>query len=242
MGRNETLNSEIDRSKKRRIRKSKGLFLILTVTVFFFIITSSIAAPVLIRDFYYAQIDDLELVKDTGYTEEEIRTAYGEVMDYCIGMRSDFAVGRLGYSEEGKQHFEDCRGLFILDLGVLAVTALVLVIWILIRKAVSMRSVLVKGYGPAFWGSVSTLVVFVTVGCLGAIDFDKAFVVFHKIFFPGKSNWLFDPKIDEVIRILPETFFMRCAILIVGLILLQCLVLIFAELIGRRKRHVKRKK
>lgn len=45
-------------------------------------------------------------------------------------------------------------------------------------------------------------------------DFDKAFVVFHHLFFPGKTNWLFNPETDEIIQVLPEAFFRDCAILI----------------------------
>ena len=54
------------------------------------------------------------------------------------------------------------------------------------------------------------------VGGLAALDFDRAFTVFHTIFFPGKDNWLFDPMTDPVILILPEAFFRSCAILILA--------------------------
>ena len=49
--------------------------------------------------------------------------------------------------------------------------------------------------------------------CAIAIDFNKAFVLFHKLFF-SNDDWLFDPATDEVITILPEEFFMQCAVLI----------------------------
>jgi integral membrane protein (TIGR01906 family) len=71
------------------------------------------------------------------------------------------------------------------------------------------------------------------VGSLAAVDFDRAFVIFHKIFFPGKSNWLFDYDADQIIRVLPQDFFMNCAILIgAGLILFSgCLLWI-----GKRRK------
>lgn len=230
-----------DTRKKTRTHKNKGLTLFLSVCVFLFVLTSSIAFPILCKEFYYQQIDDLELVKTTGYSEQQIRTAYKEVVDFCIGAQSEFSVGELKYSLEGKEHFEDCRNLFILDLGVLFVSTVMLVTWVIIRRFVTMRSYRPKGHGPAFWGSISLLGTFVVIGGLGAVDFDTTFVIFHSLFFPGKTNWLFDPRVDQVINILPETFFMRCAIAIVGLILLQCIVLIVADLIrnkrtGRKKR------
>ena len=68
---------------------------------------------------------------------------------------------------------------------------------------------------------------------LAATDFDRAFAVFHGIFFPGKENWLFDPATDPVILLLPEEFFRNCAIAIAASLLLICLVLILR---GRRQK------
>ena len=75
------------------------------------------------------------------------------------------------------------------------------------------------------------------VGLLASLDFERAFVVFHALFFPGKDNWLFDPAVDQIILILPEVFFRNCALLIGGLILLWCAILIGTDLwLGRRRR------
>ena len=79
--------------------------------------------------------------------------------------------------------------------------------------------------------------VFLLVGGLAALDFDRAFVVFHALFFPGKTNWLFDWRADPIILLLPEVFFRNCAILILALLVFWCAVLIAADLLaGRRKR------
>jgi len=78
--------------------------------------------------------------------------------------------------------------------------------------------------------------VFAAVGALAAADFDRAFVIFHSLFFPGKGNWLFDPAKDQIINILPQTFFMNCAILILILLLLGCLALILWDVLPRRKK------
>ena len=59
----------------------------------------------------------------------------------------------------------------------------------------------------------------IVLGCLIASDFDSAFVIFHSIFFPGKDNWQFNPRTDPIIKVLPEQFFLNCAIFIgVGLV------------------------
>ena len=71
------------------------------------------------------------------------------------------------------------------------------------------------------------------LGALAATDFDRAFTVFHGIFFPGKDNWLFDPATDPVIVLLPEEFFRNCAIAIGVSLLGLCLLLLFT---GRRQK------
>ena len=52
------------------------------------------------------------------------------------------------------------------------------------------------------------------------IDFDSAFTAFHKIFF-NNDYWIFNPRLDQIINILPQEFFYHCAVLILSLILLM---------------------
>ena len=74
----------------------------------------------------------------------------------------------------------------------------------------------------------------IAIGALSALDFDRAFVIFHSIFFPGKTNWVFDWYTDQIIRVRPQEFFMDCAILIgVGLITMAVGILIWES---RKKR------
>ena len=76
-------------------------------------------------------------------------------------------------------------------------------------------------------------VALVLIG-LVSINFDKAFVIFHKIFFPGKDNWMFGPG-DQIINALPQQFFMNCAILIASSIVITCSTIIIVQLIKRKK-------
>ncbi|PFN28721.1 TIGR01906 family membrane protein, partial [Bacillus cereus] len=48
-----------------------------------------------------------------------------------------------------------------------------------------------------------------------AINFEKSFVLFHKLLF-SNDYWVFDPEKDPIILMLPEEFFMHaaCAILL----------------------------
>ena len=79
---------------------------------------------------------------------------------------------------------------------------------------------------------VDTMVVgkYLGVGALAALDFGRAFVLFHALFFPGKDNWLFDPRADQIINILPQEYFRSCALLILAILVLGCAALVVFDL------------
>ncbi|MBR3718751.1 MAG: TIGR01906 family membrane protein, partial [Firmicutes bacterium] len=173
----------------------------------------------------------LDMPEKTGWTHEQIRKAYDDMMDFEL-KGADFATGDLKWSEDGMTHFADCKVLFLIDLRILAVTGvLLLAAWILFRSKKETPARL-AGRGPSFWAGVLILVLFGGFGAFAASDFDRAFTVFHKIFFPGKTNWVFDPSRDQIILVMPEEFFRNCAILIAALLAVFVLIYLFA---GRRK-------
>ena len=96
------------------------------------------------------------------------------------------------------------------------------------------------GRGPGFWAAVGLAAVFLVVGALAAANFQRAFVVFHTLFFPGKTNWIFDWRTDPIILLLPEDFFRNCAILILVLLVFWCAVLIAADLLAGRREKKRR--
>ncbi|MBQ3492458.1 MAG: TIGR01906 family membrane protein [Oscillospiraceae bacterium] len=212
--------------------KAKTLTALQAILIAVVILSGAIAAPVLCRPFYYLHIRPLDLPEVVGLTAEQIKTAYNEMMDFCIGISDDFSVGALAWSEEGKAHFADVRKLFVLDLWALIASAVLLTAVTILRRK---NKVLLKGHAPGFWGSVGLGVCFALVGGLATLDFNKAFEIFHKLFFPGKDNWLFDPRQDPIILALPEAFFRNCAILILALILIPCGILVGYDLAKKRK-------
>ena len=211
------------------MKTSKPLCALIAVFAALTLLTAAIAAPILCRPFYYAHIGPLELEKRTGLTREEIETAFNEMLDYCLGA-DQFSTGVLRWSESGKAHFTDVRVLFLLDLRVLAVSAAALAAALLFAWKTGRTPARPLGRGPGFWAGAGLGGTFLLVGALAALDFDRAFVLFHAMFFPGKDNWLFDPAEDQIISILPQEFFRNCAILILVLLVLGCAALILWDL------------
>ena len=213
------------------MKKGRGLFYISCINWMILVLALSIAVPLLIRPFYYAHIKPYHLEEESGYTEAQIKEAYDDMMDYCVYGIGEFKTGVMPFSEEGKAHFEDCAVLFRIDfvLALISViTAVILTVYQRKKGMIPLR----YGHTPQYFAGYFLGGGFLLIGILCALDFDKAFVVFHTIFFPGKTNWIFDWNDDQIIRIMPEEFFRNAGILIVALLFTGCAALILYD---RRK-------
>lgn len=218
------------------MKPSKLLSLFTGVFTALLVLSASIAVPLLCRPFYYAHIKALNLDGYTGLSVEQIKEAFDQVMDYCLGLRPDFAAGVLPFSQSGASHFADVRGLFLLDLWVAVISLAALVILFVLSRKRKLTPAPLLGHGPGFWAAIGLGGLFLIVGGLAATNFERAFVIFHSLFFPGKTNWLFDWRTDPIILLLPEDFFRNCAILILTLLIFWCVVLIAADLLAQRRR------
>lgn len=213
--------------------KHKWLTGLLCVCLALLLISGSIALPIYFRPFYYWQMDTLRVTQRTGYDTQTIVTAYDEVLDYLTIPGREFGTGAMPHSAEGESHFADCRTLFFGNTAVLLLTgATTAILWILLKKK-KFQLYHPKGWHPATWCGGGILGLFLVVGGLAALDFDRAFTVFHKLLFPGKTNWILDPRTDPFVDALPPDFFLNCGLLILGCIGIGCGVLL---LYGHRHR------
>ena len=83
------------------------------------------------------------------------------------------------------------------------------------------------------WPAARTLPA--ALGVLIALNWETVFVLFHKIVF-NNNYWIFNAATDPVITILPDTFFMHCALMILALVVLGSIICLLAY------RHAKHKK
>lgn len=198
------------------------------------VITASIAVPIYFRPFYYWQIEPLGIPEATGYDKQTIMTAYDEVLDYLVLPNREFGTGVFPHSEEGASHFADCKVLFDLN----AILLVVSVIGLLVLEFLRRRQVfcLARPFGrhPAALCGGGVLALFAVVGGLASLNFDRAFEVFHAVFFPGKENWLFNRRVDPIILAMPQEFFMNCAVLILTCVVLCSLGLLAYGLLHRK--------
>ena len=205
----------------------------LALSVFFLILSISIAIPVLARPIYYNHLENTDIEILGPYSKEHIKEAYDDILDYLTFRKKDFSCGVLKFSQSGADHFKDCRNLIGLDLIILLISSISTIILLLFRKSCNLY---LKRLPSPFYSGVLGIALLILVGLLSLDGFTFAFILFHKIFFIGKTNWYFDPSTDEIINYMPESFFLKCAVVIgVSIFLLSAFVIFLS--IKKRKEN-----
>ena len=218
---------------------NKLLTALFGVMVFILIITVSISLPIYLRFFYYLQIEPLEITYYYDYSV--IKTAYNQMLNYLTLPGGTFKTGELPHTAEFASHMKDVKGLFMLNFWGLIISLATVITLLVLNKKKKIELRRPFNMSASFISAVSIFVVIAVIGSLVAVDFDKAFTIFHKIMFPGKSNWLVYPKDDPAILILPSEFFLNCAILIGASVVIISLSVIVFNLIKRHKYAKKHK-
>lgn len=220
------------------MKKARWIDILLSVIAFLatplFFISFAASIPAVFRPFYYACITPLHIEETSGYDRETIVEAYDDVMNF-IWEGAGFKTGSLKWTEEEKAHFEDCVPLFHLQVILASVLGAYLLVFLILRKKNVLRPAKLWGISSVSYGGMFTLLVMAIIGIFAAVDFDKLFNLFHAVFFPGKGNWIFNEKTEQIINILPEEFFAACAGFIVGLVVIFSIIAVVVGVVKREK-------
>ena len=190
-------------------KRSILIHIILSLIVMLFIISASVVITLNFRPLYYFDIGHLNIAETTGMSEEEIRENYDALIDYnSVFFRESLEFPSFPMSDSGRIHFEEVKNIFVLFQYMFIVTLILgaFGIWYMTRK---------KSYLYLKLTSILTVVIPAVLGLFIASNWDRAFVMFHKLVF-NNDYWIFDYHTDPVITILPDTFFLHCGILILA--------------------------
>lgn len=208
------------------MKRFKPTDLLVGIIFALFFISLSVVITINFRPLYYLDVNLLNIEEISGYDKADILANYNTLIDYSSPFyRGELKFPTLPSSEAGLQHFEEVKNIFISFYILMLITFLACVV-IILAKAKK------KNYSYMPVASATAVLLPLLLGLFMAIDFDTSFVIFHKIFF-NNDYWIFDPTTDPVIRILPDTFFMHSAILMILLILVESFIfyLIYRKLV-----------
>ncbi|MGG7178044.1 TIGR01906 family membrane protein [Clostridium paraputrificum] len=202
----------------------------LPVILALFIILASVKITLAFKPLYYFDIEYLNIVDKSGYNKDEIEENYNYMVDYLLSYSKEyreFKLPTIGFSDEGQAHFEDVKKIFIGVDILLIITGVLGFIGIMMIKRRGQANYLK-------YTSISLITLPLVIMGFLAVDFDKAFIVFHKVFFRN-DNWLFNPMTDPIINILPQDFFMHTAFMVLIIIGLSSIIFMVIYKIILRK-------
>ena len=195
--------------------KKNDIFLAIMLMIF--IISFAVVFTVFFKPLYYFDINHLNIDQISGLDAETIKENYRILINY----QSIFYQGTLNLpdfvmSDSGRIHFEEVKRIF-------EAIQVMMVISGLISIPMTIKKIKEKEYRFLRLTGLITIIVPTVLGFLAALDFERAFVLFHQIVFRN-DYWIFDYRTDPVITILPETFFMHCFMLIVVIVCLLAII------------------
>ena len=207
--------------------KSRKRDIVLALFLTVFIICLAVIITVFFKQLYYFDIDYLKIAESTGLSREVIQKNY----DVLIQYQSIFYQGSLNLpdfvmSNTGRIHFEEVKRVFEMIQITFVVTGIISAVMIYLN-------VKQKEYRFLPLTSFFSVAIPSVLGFFVALDFDKAFVIFHNIVFRN-DYWIFDYTTDPVITILPESLFMHCFMMIIVIVIM---ISVLCYVLYKKKRN-----
>lgn len=223
------------------MKKLNQLAAILAVIagIFILLITSVEVAAYGNFNYYQKEYEKYNVIDELNMDMEDVMYVTEEMMAYLKGNREELRVittieGKEQdfFNEQDRFHMEEVQNLFVGGIWLRRVAGVIFLICllILIRSKQSWGKMLCR----TFW--IGLGVFFSLLGVLAYLfsqDFTKYFTVFHEIFFDN-DLWIFDPKTDYMIRMLPEGFFYDMGTRIVIVFGMGLVITLVASIIGYR--------
>lgn len=196
----------------------KILNVIFSICFSIFIITTAINFIVSFKQLYYYDIDKLNIPKLSNLSKEEIKLNYDYLIEYNLSKNVDeFEMPTIKSSNQGKIHFEEVRYIFQNVNKISRICLIISLIGIII--GIKNKDIKILNYT-----SKALIIIPLVLAIPMIINFEDTFVIFHKLMF-SNDYWIFDPRLDPVINILPEEFFFHAGIMILGIVLAVSIIL-----------------
>lgn len=186
--------------------KKYGYFIIFIL----FALSSAITLTLRCQPLFAWQLQFIDTQSLVGLSREQVLYNYAQLLDYLLfPWVNHLVMSDIPTSTQGAFHFMEVKQLFLVNNGVLIVSAIsTLVIFKEVRRYK-------LGYDYlgllriAIWAPIALVLIF-------SLGFNFWFVQFHHLFF-NNDAWLFDPSTDPIISVLPETFFLLCFVMVVAI-------------------------
>jgi len=191
------------------------------------IVSQSVIIPTFFMPFFRWQYARIGVAETIQVTDEELMRVTVELLDYMRARRDSIEDVYAIVAGQERRFFSDIEIRHMIDVRVLydwlfivrnvAFFMFVGLILGMILMKHRVLYVLTRCSREIMTGFLILSVIMIGVI---AIDFDRAFEIFHLIFFDN-DYWILDPRVDLLINMVPLTFFIHISIfiaLILGLV------------------------
>ena len=198
------------------MRKIQGIIGTLAMLVLIFVLLTTSFMIAVYGDpeykFYEKEYAKYNVLESLNMEMDDVMEVTDLMMAYLIGDYPELSIVTMVdgqeqdfFNEQDRLHMWDVKNLFLggLKLRTIAILVFVIMIVILVATKADLVNLLPKSYYRAL--SICAVLVAVLAAFIMS-NFNKVFVIFHEIFFTN-DLWLFDPRTDYMIRMLPEGFF-----------------------------------
>lgn len=184
------------------------------------------------RFLYRFIIDKYNLVSTTGLSSEILMINYNKLINYLENpFINKLELNNFSMSSYGKVHFYEVKRIFLFLIIVIGVFVFINITYINICKLLKIKKYKINIIKNLNLAADILIIFFIILILAYTIDFSKAFILFHKIFFRN-NYWIFDANTDPIINALPEELFMIYGGIILGIIMLISIVI---KIIKRNK-------
>jgi len=194
----------------------------------------------------YRPFNGRSAVETIGADKAELMRVTEELLDYMAGRRDSldgiravvYGVEREFFSDLEKRHMIDVRILYdrLFIVRNISAILLALAVVLLIVKKFKPLEILARCTCHVFIGFLSLITL---LALIISIDFDRAWTIFHHIFFRN-DYWLLTHRVDLLIDLVSLSFFLHISIFVGSIVLFCSALVITASCLYLRNKRLMR--
>ncbi|MBQ7063382.1 MAG: TIGR01906 family membrane protein [Firmicutes bacterium] len=166
------------------------------------------------RGFVDREMQKYKVADSIGMDQPSLMVLYDEMLKYLEDKREDLNIRVVRYGQEQDAFYEkellhmvDVKGLFVAgfkirNYAIPLALGLILVVCLVKSRGKHVAGALPRGFLAA---SVVFLLIVTVLGVALTADFERAFILFHEIFFTN-DLWQLNYQTDLLMNIVPEVF------------------------------------
>ncbi|MBD3259258.1 DUF1461 domain-containing protein [Candidatus Woesearchaeota archaeon] len=183
------------------------------------------------ESYYHSQFRKLDVYSSVG--EGKAKETLNEIFSFLKEKQDKIE----NFNKNELSHMRDVRNLLykldILFYVLIFLFALFLLLWSFYYRTEETKEKYKCLFLSFFYSGTICIIIFTTAGLLIVIDFNLAFTLFHKIFFP-MGNYTFDPSVSLLKQLFPNKFFYNFSILCAIISILFSVILIALSFVYNR--------